>query len=188
MEKQRQTKWSRTSWKDKFFSSSWVLECFFLCFWENVLSTSYVVHYVMYAHVGKSWNSHSLIWVSFIPVLEVLFSKVARLKTCIFIKQETPATVLSCEYCEIFKNSFFNRTSCLLYFSEILCDNIILWASLDTKLIFSKYCASTIMVELLKFRIMTASPGNILWKMWYEFFQYYALLLPFFRRDLAKHS
>ena len=31
-------------------------------------------------------------------------------KACNFIKKETPKQVLSCEYCEIFKNSFFYRT------------------------------------------------------------------------------
>ena len=32
-------------------------------------------------------------------------------KACNFIKKETLAQVLSCEFCEIFKNSFFCRTS-----------------------------------------------------------------------------
>ena len=43
-------------------------------------------------------------------MLESLFNKVAGLKSCIFIKKETPTQLFSCEYCEIFKNSFFYRT------------------------------------------------------------------------------
>ena len=49
------------------------------------------------------------------PVLESLFNKVAGLKTCIFIKIETPIQVCSCEYCEIFRESFFCRTSHVHY-------------------------------------------------------------------------
>ena len=41
------------------------------------------------------------------PFLESLFNKVAGLKACIFNNKETPTQVFSCEYCEIFKNSFF---------------------------------------------------------------------------------
>ena len=44
------------------------------------------------------------------PVLESLFNKVAGLNVCIFIKKETATQMLSCEYCEMFKNSFFYRT------------------------------------------------------------------------------
>ena len=44
---------------------------------------------------------------------ESLFNKVAGLrpatllKTCNFIKKETQRKVFSCEFCEIFKNTFF---------------------------------------------------------------------------------
>ena len=38
---------------------------------------------------------------------ESLFDKVAGLQ---FFQKETPTQVFSCEYCEIFKDSFFNRT------------------------------------------------------------------------------
>ena len=31
-------------------------------------------------------------------------------EACNFIKKETPAQVFSCEFCEIFKNTFFYRT------------------------------------------------------------------------------
>ena len=44
------------------------------------------------------------------PVLESPFNKVAGLKVCIFVKEETPTQLFSYEYCEILKNSFFNRT------------------------------------------------------------------------------
>ena len=58
-------------------------------------------------------------------MLESLFNKVADLKTCHFIKKETPTQVLSCEYCEIFKNTFFYRTSPMTAYVEadggILC-------------------------------------------------------------------
>ena len=38
------------------------------------------------------------------PVLESVFNKVAELQVCNFIK-ETPTQMLSCKYCEIFKNT-----------------------------------------------------------------------------------
>ena len=41
------------------------------------------------------------------PVLESPFNKVAGLKVCIFVKEETPTQLFSYEYCEILKNSFF---------------------------------------------------------------------------------
>ena len=46
-----------------------------------------------------------------LPVLESLSKKVAGLEARKSIKKETPSQVFSCEYCEIFKNSFFYRTS-----------------------------------------------------------------------------
>ena len=42
-------------------------------------------------------------------MLEFLFNKVAGLKACVFIEKETPTQVFSCEYWEIFKNSFSYR-------------------------------------------------------------------------------
>ena len=68
-------------------------------------------------------------------VLEFLFNKAADLKACFFIKKNIPTSVFSFEYCEIFKNSFWN-TFCSLYFSKNLCDDRILWTSLGTKLKF----------------------------------------------------
>ena len=43
------------------------------------------------------------------PVLESIFSKAAGLGLRLYLK-ETPTLVPSCEYWEIFKNSFFYRT------------------------------------------------------------------------------
>ena len=40
----------------------------------------------------------------------LFFNKVASLQACDFIKKETLAQVFSCEFCEIFKNTFFHRT------------------------------------------------------------------------------
>ena len=42
-----------------------------------------------------------------ISVLESLLNKVAELQACNVIKKTTPTQVFSCEYCEVFKNSFF---------------------------------------------------------------------------------
>ena len=45
-----------------------------------------------------------------IPVLKSLFNNVVGLQDCNFIKKEIPTQVFSCEFCEIFKNTFFYRT------------------------------------------------------------------------------
>ena len=42
------------------------------------------------------------------PVLESLFDKIAG--PCNFIKKETLAQVVSCEFCKISKNNFIYRT------------------------------------------------------------------------------
>ena len=42
-------------------------------------------------------------------MLESLFNKVAGLQVCNFIKKETLAQVFSCEFCEIFKNTYFEE-------------------------------------------------------------------------------
>ena len=65
------------------------------------------------------------------PVFESLFNKAGALKACIFIKKEIPTQVSSCEYCEIFKNSFLVEH---FLFIILLCDDRILWTSLGTKL------------------------------------------------------
>ena len=38
-----------------------------------------------------------------------LFNKVAGLKACNVIKKETPTQVFSCEYCDIFKSTYFEE-------------------------------------------------------------------------------
>ena len=43
-------------------------------------------------------------------VLESFFSKGLGLKAYNCIKKNKPTQVFSCEYCEIFKNSFIHRT------------------------------------------------------------------------------
>ena len=42
--------------------------------------------------------------------LRLFFNKVADLRSSNFIKRESQAQVFSCEFCEIFKNTFFYRT------------------------------------------------------------------------------
>ena len=42
-------------------------------------------------------------------MLDSLFSNVTDLKACNFIKKENPTPVFSCEYCDIFKNSYFEQ-------------------------------------------------------------------------------
>ena len=43
------------------------------------------------------------------PALEPLFDKGAELNAFSFIKKETLTQVFSCEYCEIFKNAYFEE-------------------------------------------------------------------------------
>ena len=42
-------------------------------------------------------------------MLQCLFNKVKGLQARNFIKKETPAQVISCEYCEVFKNTYFEE-------------------------------------------------------------------------------
>ena len=65
------------------------------------------------------------------PVFECLFNKAGALRACIFIKKEIPTQASSCEYCEIFKNSFLVQH---FLFIILLRDDRILWTSLGTKL------------------------------------------------------
>ena len=48
------------------------------------------------------------------------FNKVAGLKACIFIKEETTTQAFSCEYCEIFKNSFFIEHLFIIIFLNVV--------------------------------------------------------------------
>ena len=66
-----------------------------------------------------------------ISVFESLFNKAGTLITCVFIKKEIPTQVFSCEYCEIFKNSFLMEQ---FLFIIVLCDDRILWTSFGAKL------------------------------------------------------
>ena len=43
------------------------------------------------------------------PVLEYLFNKVAELHAYNFIENKTPTQVFTSEYCEFFKNSYFEE-------------------------------------------------------------------------------
>ena len=43
------------------------------------------------------------------PVLESLFNKVAGHNGLQLYEKETPTQVLCCEYCEIFKNTYFEE-------------------------------------------------------------------------------
>ena len=63
--------------------------------------------------------------------VESLFNKTGALKAYSFIKKEISTKVFSCEYCEIFKNSFLEEH---FLFIIILRDDRILWTSLGTKL------------------------------------------------------
>ena len=58
------------------------------------------------------------------PVVESLFNKAGALKIWIFIKKRIPTQVFSCEYCEIFTNSFLVE---LFLFIKLLRDDRILW-------------------------------------------------------------
>ena len=105
LEKLRKTKWSRASWKGKFFSSGWVLECFFFnFFFFEKMSPSLLTFLVMlFIYVGKHSNIPSQMFFKTgvlishfhrkTPVLESLFDKVTGLKTCIFIKKDSNTDV-----------------------------------------------------------------------------------------------
>ena len=62
-------------------------------------------------------------------MLESLINNAAGLHSCNFIK-ETPTQVFSCEYCEIFKNSFYYRaplvTASVLWTITMLNCNLVL--------------------------------------------------------------
>ena len=73
------------------------------------------------------------------PVVESLFNKAGALKIWIFIKKGIPTQVFSCEYCDIFKNSFLVE---LFLFIILLRDDRILWMFLGNRLVsyFLYYC------------------------------------------------
>ena len=56
------------------------------------------------------------------PVLESLFNKAAGLPVCKFIKKETPIQVFSCDYCKVFKKTYFEeylRTAASVYSKDL---------------------------------------------------------------------
>ena len=70
------------------------------------------------------------------------FNNVADMTACNFIKTETPTQVFSCEYCEIFKNSFFYRTPSVAVSDQIL--------NKDHEVYFDNYLTSIPLLEHLK--------------------------------------
>ena len=46
-----------------------------------------------------------------------------KLRACNFIKKETLAQVFSCEFCEIYKNTFFHRTPLVAASVPYLCED-----------------------------------------------------------------
>ena len=88
-----------------FFSSSWVLEFFFyFVFRENVFLRSSLQEVFYKEGVLKSLAKFTgkHLCQSF------FFNKVAD--TCNFIKKEALVQVFACEFCEISKNTFLERT------------------------------------------------------------------------------
>ena len=55
----------------------------------------------------RSWRFRKIYWKT--PVLKSLFNKIAGILTCNYIKKETSGQVFSCEFSEIFKNTFFTE-------------------------------------------------------------------------------
>ena len=53
------------------------------------------------------------------PVLEPLFNKVVRLGVQLYLKETPVYSFYHCEYCGIFKNSFFYRTTPVAVFDDI---------------------------------------------------------------------
>ena len=53
------------------------------------------------------------------PVLEPLFNKVVRLGLQLYLKETPVYSFYHCEYCGIFKNSFFYRTTPMAVFDDI---------------------------------------------------------------------
>ena len=119
-----------TSWKGKFFSSSWVLECLFFVL-RNCLP-----HFIccllcipscrkmfkqLFTDVFQdrcSWKFCNIHRKT--PVLESLFNKVTGPKSCIFTEKEPPSQVFSCEYCKVFKNRCFIEYLFILFFWKFM--------------------------------------------------------------------
>ena len=105
--------------KRQVFSYSWVFERFLFCFIFEKTSTSLPM---LFVHIENS--SSETLRSSRLQ----MFFKISVLKnfsSLFFIKKEIPTKVFSCEYCEIFKNSFLVKH---FLFIILWCDDIILWA------------------------------------------------------------
>ena len=115
-EKKRKIRWWRTWRKGKliFFS-------FFFC-WENVLFTSYVIRWCRKTFKGNSQkqpltdvlqNMYSLCWSLFLIKLQAW-------RSVFLLKKEIPTQVFACEYCDIFKNTYFDWSICIWLLLELL--------------------------------------------------------------------
>ena len=115
-EKKRKIRWWRTWRKGKliFFS--------FFFFWENVLFTSYVIRWCRKTFKGNSQkqpftdvlqNMYSLCWSLFLIKLQAW-------RSVFLLKKEIPTQVFACEYCDIFKNTYFDWSICIWLLLELL--------------------------------------------------------------------
>ena len=124
---------NREKWNDQdhhekasSFSSSWFLEWFsFVLYLTKYLLQKYV-------HVGKRSSIRSQMFVKKDVLkkilniyrktleLESLFNIVVGLIAGNFIKKETPTQVFSCEYWEIFENSFFIENMFIILFRNFM--------------------------------------------------------------------
>ena len=76
-----------------------------------------------------SWMIDKIHWKKLL--LESLFSKVAVLGTCNFIKEGSPTHVFSCEICKLFKSNYFEEhlwtSGSKLYFKRNSNTGAFLW-------------------------------------------------------------
>ena len=130
-------------------------------FWFVLFLRKRLFHFLCYLFMQEKikWNSQKQ---SFADVLQnrcslkisqcsrkhlcsSLFLKLKVLKPCIFIKKKVPTQVFSCEYCEIFNNSFlvehFLFIILLLYFHVMIEFFRRLWAQNWRVSYFLYYCS-----------------------------------------------
>ena len=72
-----------------------------LAFLSTEAATGGVLRKTMFLKISQNFQET--------PVPESLFYKGFRPQACNFIKRETLAQVFSCEFCEIFKNIYFQE-------------------------------------------------------------------------------
>ena len=58
---------------------------------------------------GQHKNSRFIFYIYFPKYLNIKYLQLYRPQVCIFIKKETLVHVFSCEFCEIFKNTYFTE-------------------------------------------------------------------------------